>query len=92
VGAVFLPSFQEGIGSKPLFWLGVDLTKRDRTTPDLKKLARLIADNRDIERAQHFLAIMETESNQIKTRIDAAVRLRDARIGHPLTRACHPVR
>ena len=82
VGAAFLLNFQEGIGSKPLFWLGVDLTELRRTTPDLMEQARLIAHNPDAEKAQHFLAIRETETTQIEARIDAAVRSRNDRIGH----------
>lgn len=82
VGAVFLSSFQEGIGSKPLFWLGVDLAELDRTTPDLREQAKSVAQNPNSERAQRFLATMKTESDQIGARIDAAVRLRNARFRH----------
>jgi hypothetical protein len=80
VCAIFLPNFQEGIGPKPLAWLGADLAQLQRTTEDLREQARLIAQSPDVERARHFLAVMDKESKQIKARIDAAVRLRNDRL------------
>jgi len=79
VGAMFLPSFQEGIGPKPLSWFGVDLAELQRSTPDLKEQAKVLAQNPDRERAEQFLTVMKIESDQIQARIDAALRLREAR-------------
>ena len=82
VGAAFLPSFQEGIGPEPLSWFGVDLAKLQRLTSDPKKQARILAENPDRERAERFLSLMKVESDQIQARIDAALRLRKARMKH----------
>ena len=82
VGAAFLPSFQEGIGPKPLSWFGVDLAELQRSTPDLKEQAKVLAQNPDRERAERFLTVMKIEGDQIQARIDAALRLRRARMKH----------
>ncbi len=82
VGATFLPSFQEGIGLKPLSWLGVDLAELQHSTSDLKEQAKILAQNPDRERAERFLTVMKIESDQIQARIDAALRLRKARMNH----------
>jgi hypothetical protein len=82
IGALFLPAFQEGIGSKPLPWFGVDLGELERTTPDPGEQSRIVAHNPDSERAQRFLALMKIERDQISARIDAVVRLRNERIAH----------
>jgi hypothetical protein len=82
VGATFLPSFQEGIGPKPLSWLGVDFAELQRSTSDLKEQAKILARNPDRERAERFLAVMKIESDQIQARIDAALRLRNTRMKH----------
>jgi tetratricopeptide (TPR) repeat protein len=81
-GAAFLPSFQQGIGFKPLCWLGVDLAELQRSTPNVKEQAKILAQSPDRERAERFLAVMKNESAQIQTRIDAAVRARKARMTH----------
>ncbi len=82
VGAMFLPSFQEGIGPKPLSWFGVDLAELQRSIPDLKEQAKALVQNPDRERAERFLAVMKIESDQIQARIDAVLRLRQARMEH----------
>jgi len=82
VGATFLPSFQQGIGTKPLPWLGVDLAELQRSTSDPKEQAKVLVQNPDRERAGRFLAVMKIESDQIQARIDAALRLRKARTKH----------
>jgi TPR repeat protein len=82
VAATFLLSFQEGIGQKPLFWLGVDITELRQTTKNLKEQARSLANNNDRKRAEQFLAIMKTESDQIRNRMGASVRLRSERLAH----------
>jgi hypothetical protein len=79
VAATFLPSFQEGIGPKPLSWFGVDLAELQSSTPDLKEQGKVLAQNPDRERAEQFLTVMEIEGDQIQAQIDAALRLRDAR-------------
>ena len=82
VAAAFLPSFQEEIGPRPLFWVGVDLAELKRTTKDLKEQARIFATNNDRKRAEQFLVIMKAESDRIRNRIGAAVRLRNERLAH----------
>jgi hypothetical protein len=78
VGAAFLPSFQRGVGSKPLPWLGVDLTEL-RKGGDLREQAKALAQNPDRIRADRFLEAMKIEAEQIQARIEAARRLRKAR-------------
>jgi len=80
VGARFLPSFQPGIGPQPLSWLGADLAKLQRSTPNVSEQFKMLAHSPDRERTNHFFAVMETESNQIQARIDAVLRLRRARL------------
>jgi TPR repeat protein len=82
VGATFLPSFQEGIGPKPLSWFGVDLAELQRSTVDPREQAKVLAQNPDRKRAEQFLAVMKIESDQIQARIDAVLRLRQARMKH----------
>ncbi len=79
VAASFLPSFQEGVGAKPLPWLGVDLADLKRSTPDLKEQAKILAQNPDRDRVEGFFSRMTTESDQIQARVYAALRLREAR-------------
>lgn len=81
VGAMFLTHFQEGIGRQPLFWVGTDLQELDRTTPDLREQAKIIADSPNRERAQHYLKIMNIEVETLSARLDAAHRLRNIRNG-----------
>lgn len=83
VGAAFLPSFQQGIGPKPLFWVGADLAELQRSTPDVKEQMRVLAHSPDRARAERYLALMKIESDQIQTRVDAAMRLRRARMARP---------
>jgi hypothetical protein len=83
VGAAFLPSFQQGIGLKPLFWIGADLAGLERSTPDVKEQRRVLAHSPDRARADRYFALMKIESDQIQTRIDAAMRLRRARMARP---------
>lgn len=52
-------------------------------TPDAKKQEKIFAENPDRERAERFLALMKIESDQIQDRIDAALRLRKARMARP---------
>lgn len=80
VGAVFLPSFQQGIGPKPLFWVGADLADLQRSTPNVREQMKVLAQSPDRARAEQFLALMKIESDQIQARIDAALRLRRARM------------
>jgi hypothetical protein len=90
VGATLLPSFQEGVGPHPLPFTGVDLAELQRTTPDLREQVRRAAQNPDIERAQHFSVIMTSEIDQVSARIDAAVRLRNARFGYATACSVRP--
>jgi hypothetical protein len=80
VAASFLPSFQQGIGAKPLPWLGVDLADLKRSAPDLKEQAKIVAQNPDRERAEQFVEVMTIEGDQVQARTDAALRLREARM------------
>ncbi len=81
--AAFLPSFQQGIGPKPLFWIGADLAELQRSAPDVKEQIRVLAHNPDRARTDRYLDLMKIESDQIQTRIDAAMRLRKARMARP---------
>jgi TPR repeat protein len=81
VGAGFLSSFQEGVGPKPLSWFGVDLAELQRLTSDPKKQAKVLVENPDRARAERFLSLMKIESDQIQARVEAALRLRNARMG-----------
>jgi hypothetical protein len=83
VGAAYLPSFQQGIGPKPLFWAGADLAELERSIPDVREQIRALAHSPDRARAERYLALMKIESDQIQTRIDAAMRLRRARTARP---------
>jgi hypothetical protein len=86
VGAAFLPSFQQGIGPKPLFWVGADLAELQRSTPDVKEQMRVLANSPDRVRAERLLAHMKVESEQTQARISAAQRLRAARMKHSTLR------
>jgi hypothetical protein len=83
VGAAFLPSFQQGIGPKPLFWIGADLAELQRSTRDAREQMRVLAHSPDRARTDRYLALMKIESDQIQTRVDAAMRLRKARMARP---------
>jgi hypothetical protein len=83
VGAAFLPSFQQGIGSKPLFWVGADLVELQRSTPNAREQIKILAQSPDRARAEQFLAFMKIENDRIQSRIDAALRLRKARMASP---------
>jgi hypothetical protein len=76
VGAVFLTSFQEGIGPKPLYFLGSDLAKL-RDLP-LQQRANVISENG--ERVRRFSELARAEDDRISARIDSAVRSRNARL------------
>jgi hypothetical protein len=80
VGALFLTSFQEGIGLRPLHLLGVDIAELARTVPDLREQARIVANNKDSERATRYEALWSIELERTNTRLDAAVRSRNALI------------
>jgi hypothetical protein len=82
VGAAFLPFFQQGIGPKPLFWVGADLAELQRSTPNVKEQATILVQSPDRQRAERFLDAMKIETDQIQARIDAARRLRKARKKH----------
>jgi hypothetical protein len=84
VGASFLTLFQEGVGSNPLYLLGVDFAKLQRTTPDVKQQMRIMAENTDGERVRRFQSLMKIDDDRINARIDAAVRSRNARFSAAL--------
>ena len=79
VGALFLTTFQEGIGSKPLFELGLDLDELRRRAPDPREQLRIVAESAEVERVRHFQSLKEIGTDQIIARLKAAVRSRNAR-------------
>lgn len=82
-GALLLLQFQECIGSKPLYWVGLDLGKFNLAYSDLSELmaqVRGIPNTSDRESAERHIAIMKAENDHICNRISAAVRLRNATI------------
>jgi hypothetical protein len=81
VGAVFLTSFQEGIGLKPLYLLGVDFAKLQSMTPDLMRRIKAVVENTDVERVRRSAELKKIDGDRILARMNAAVRLRNARLG-----------
>ncbi len=89
VGGEFLWNFQKGIGPDPFpltgfdveqLPRGADLARRDPAAHE--KLRRIFADpkmKRAEARAARFKAIAQQESQEIETRLKAAVRARNAR-------------
>jgi hypothetical protein len=78
-GSIFLWNFLDGVGSNPLPFLGEELGpphRREMTREAVVKLAHLIANSPNQNRADGFRAIADGESKLIEGRIAAAVRLR----------------
>jgi hypothetical protein len=81
-GSIFLWNFLDGVGSKPLPFLGEELGPLHRkemtpeTVEELRRRAHLIANSPNRKRADEFRAIADREAKLIDGRMAAAVRLR----------------
>jgi hypothetical protein len=80
MAALFLTSFQEGIGSKPLFELGLDLDELCRIAPDPREQLNIIAESAEVERVRYFQSLKKDGTDQIIARLEAAVRSRNTRL------------
>ena len=70
--AIFLSEYQEGVGPRPLFDLGFDLTDVDLSKVDTVSLAKKIANNPDREAFEKFSALSQSDMQLIQSKIDAA--------------------
>ena len=81
--AAYLTSFQAGIGSAPLYLLGVHADKLPRTLTE----ARVIAKNVDVASLRRVTELAKIEGTRIMGRMDAAVRRRNSRLSAALVNA-----
>jgi len=81
VAALFLTSFQKGIGSKPLFELGLDLDELSRRAPNPREQLRMIhAESPEVERVRYFQSLNKIDTDRTVARLEAAVQSRAARL------------
>jgi hypothetical protein len=81
---LFLWNFLTGVGDEPVPFKGSNTQlPRGNTPADREALRRIVASpeyQRDLERSSHLMAVAEKQGEEVKERIDNALRIRSIRL------------
>jgi hypothetical protein len=80
---LFLWNFLTGVGDEPVSFKGTSQLPRGDTPADREALRRIVASpeyQQDLERSSHLMSIAEKQGEEVKERIDNALRIRSIRL------------